>query len=730
MHTVVISNVISQNAYGIIASCRCKNDNPINVILPPNLAPVTGEVYEIEGEKTEFKDRYGRSVPQIKATSAVRARTSGRLIRPWLESLPGIGPTRSKRLLSTFGEDVVWCLSNVEMTQQLARALEPDKPVVGERLAALVQMHYFARQAQESLAVLEGEFLLYLESCGITDRLAAKKMFRLIGDLNALEQLKLKPYLAASLLPWKQADHLGRNLLRQIEGAAHATRHPDRLVGACDNVWRECLKNGNTAMTKADFLHELHRRDVIPALALQAGVDRGNIRVAGDLLRAPGAAYLEATLAARIVDFEQVDERPFDIPENLDALVRSNEDPNRPLTAEQRRAVCSILSSKLSILQGGAGTGKTTTLKVLVNVWISLGGNVLLGALSGKAALRMSSSTGRRAQTLARHLLELEQAQGGGDSGTLPLFPGVDTKTLFIVDEASMVDIVTFRKVMNCLPDGASLVLVGDTAQLPPVGLGQVYFDLVQLGAKTYHLNQVHRQSQENPIIKTATMIRQGIAPALPTWEDTTAPGAFHLKVPSAGIEAAVIRLLEDKLTKVPIDEILVLAALKRTCRNINRAMQVRKNVNGITGVRISPFAPWVSEGDPVICTRNRYKDGLMNGMLGHVASLEPFTIRWQGEVSAKMVPKEAWVDIASAWALTCHKAQGSECKYVIVALDGNEMLTLEWLYTALTRATEQVVLIGPSTALETVVGRRSTRTTCFREEVALRRKQKRTPNL
>jgi exodeoxyribonuclease V alpha subunit len=692
--------------------------------MPRDTWPVVGEAYDVDGEFHEFRGKYGQVTPQITAKVAVRIRTSGRLIRPWLELLPGIGPTRSKRLLDAYGSDVVTYLGDTTMTRNIGEVLEPDRPDSGERLAATVQMHYIAHQANENVAIAEGDFLLKLEECGVSDRPSAKKMFRLIGSIDAFEQLKRKPYLAACLLPWKEADHLGLRLLSQDSTVSRPNLHPDRLAGACSNVWRSILQDGDTAISRENFLRELANRRVNPAKALQIGIEQRRILDTGGLLRAPGAAYLESSLAEKLLAFEQSAVSGVKFPVDIDRIVRSHEDPKRPLMEEQRHAVCGILKNKFSILQGGAGTGKTTTLKVLVDTWVAQGGDVVLGALCGIAALRMSRSTGRLAQTLARHLLRFERSAQTVEANGSEMFPELTSKTMVVVDEASMVDLVTLRKLALIIPEGAIIVLVGDMGQLPPVGLGQVYLDLVDFGINVFHLNEVHRQAAGNPIIAAATAVRTGQIPELPKFAECGV-GVFHLDAPFADIDTSIIGLLDRMVPTVPLEDILVVAALRRTCSGINRSMQVRRQLAGHEGMRIGPLSPWVSIGEPVICTRNRYQDALMNGMIGHVNTLSPLTVRWDGDELGKKVPPEAYVDIASAWAITCHRAQGSESRFVIVALDDTEFMTREWLYTAITRATEQVILVGPLAQVEAAIARRSKRITFFKQELEARRQIK-----
>lgn len=726
MIRVVITSDIAQNSFGLIFGCRDEAGTQLRVIFPVDTWPALDSVWEVEGEIGEFCDKYRRKYPQITATTVNRVRTSGRLIRPWLERIPGIGEARSGRLLEAFGDNILDCLRDPHQFDRIAAALDPAGSVLGEKLAAQVQAHCVAHKAEEDVAIAEADFLLELEKCGVDNRQAAKQMFRLIGSRDAFDKLMEQPYLAAGLLPWKQADHLGLRLLAR-RGETNPKHSPERLAGACDSVWRDLLKKGHTAASLSFFQGALKNKRVPAQKALKVGIQQRRMIEAEDLLRAPGAAYLEATLAQRFVSLMNGNSG-IDVPGDVEGLVRSSENPKRPLTSEQREAVCGILRNKFAILQGGAGTGKTTTMKVLVESWQKMGGNVILGALSGKAALRLSRSTGKLSETLARHLIKFEKSKTETETKGLSMFPDLTGKTLFIIDESSMVDLATMNKLMGHIPEEAHLLLVGDIAQLPPVGLGQIYHDLVAADINVFRLTQVLRQKDENgkdvkrnPIIDVAADIREGKIPTLPIFKDIDT-GAFHLNTDETDVDLAVVDVLKYLKGKASLDEILVLASLRRTCKNINNAMATRKQVDGVEGIRLSTKAPWVSLDDPIICVRNRYEDGLMNGQIGHINTLDPLTVRWDGEPMGKPVDATTWIDLASAWGITCHRAQGSEARFVVVALDGEFMLSREWLYTAATRATQQVIFVGPMSLIEKAVEKRATRTTYFAHEIARRR--------
>lgn len=716
---IAVDTILSAAPGEMIVSGVADDGGRLIVLLAEPIYPALGDVLEVAGEEGVYQDEYGRRHRQIKADRADRVRTSGRLIGPWLRTLPGIGEDRSKRLLERFGPDLLDVLDDPARIPEVAEALAPGRPALGQRLAALTVARFVAMRSSESVAVMEAEFLQRLEQIGVSDRRAARLLYRLIGSADAWERLMLRPYAAAAVMPWQEADHLGLRLLASRGDVLSPESHEERLIGACDGAWRTILSAGHTAAPEAEFLLVLNRMGVDAPRALSLGLDaRRVLRLPdGGLLRAPGGAYLERQVACEIARIRDAAVGRPTIPP-----VRQFEDARRPLTDEQRRTVTEILGRRLSLLQGGAGTGKTTTMRVLAAAHEARGGDVLLAALAGKAALRLSRSTGRLAYTIARLINGLERRRRLEEEGQpVPRdLPYLGPGTMLIVDEGSMVDLASWNRLLRLVPTGGAVVIVGDVAQLPPVGLGRVYHDLVEDGRFLSRLTRTLRQAGDSPIIAAATAVREGRVPAIPKYAGV-APGVYHLDVPSNGLQAALERVYND-LTRgagASREEMLVLAALRASCGRFCAAMQDRRQAEGAQGVRLGPLAGWVAVGDPVIATRNRYEDGLANGQFGWITGLAPLTVHFDGEDEPREVPPEVAWDLQSAWAITGHRAQGSEARRVVVALEPGALLTREWLYTALTRGTETVILVGPRDILAASVGRRSERWTAFRAAVA-----------
>jgi exodeoxyribonuclease V alpha subunit len=393
------------------------------------------------------------------------------------------------------------------------------------------------------------------------------------------------------------------------------------------------------------------------------------------------------------------------------------------LTSEQRMAVRVLLQQRVSLLQGGAGTGKTTSMRVFVAAWQLLHGRVEAAALSGKAALKLAEGAGLDAITIAQLMARMSlRAALEADGKILPTedyprskageatlrLPRFTPETMLMLDEASMIDIANLRRLLQLLPDGAGILLVGDVHQLPPVGIGQVFHDLVAAQQGVVELTTILRQSNDNPLLEAAAAVRSGTVPALPTFQGAGLGAQWEecgLNDVSSRLSAVRQRLAHDA-------DVLVLCARKTTVRQVCYAEMARRQGEGAAGVPLGPLCAWIAIGDPVMMAANHYKHGLANGQLGRITALDPVQVLWDGADQPFEVTDEYRADVVSAWAVTCHKSQGSEAQRVVIGLDSKRMLTRQWLYTAITRAREQAVLVGPANLLELAVRQVSERTT------------------
>lgn len=720
---VAVTSLISVRLYGTIFSGLSESGGSVRVRLYEQLHPVVGDVLEIDGEFGTYRDRWGREHAQFEAKRADRVQTSGKLVLPWLENLKGLGPVRARRLAAAFGSDLADALSDPENLDEIGRAVEPDRPGVGRIVAAAVIAEMAARRESDGMAEAELRFRQRLEGYGVQDPRAVRRLWRLIGSRQAEERLLERPYLAAAVLPWAEADHIGLRLLAQRGDVGDPTRHPERLAGACDAAWAHILAGGDTACDPARFRPILRRllkhpvARVDTSSAIEVGLETGAVVERDGLFRAPGAAWIEDDLARRLALVRDGD-GPISIARDVEGAVRAAEvRSGLVLTPEQRGAVAALLGRKLAVLQGNAGTGKSTVMRVVAEAWEAAGGNLCMACISGKAALQLSRATStpdrpRLARTVARTLADLRRGRESGDfmgSGAR-----IDARTLMVVDEASMVDTPSLHELVAEMPPGARLLLVGDEGQLPPVGIGRVFHDLVADGRHVSTLHRVLRQAEDNPIPRLAAEIRQGRSPTLPGHRGA-ACGVTHLPCGSEGVFKAVVKVWEDLGGARQPGELLVCAALRRTVEWVNEAAVEATGGRGHR-TRIGPLN-WVGVGDPVVATKNHYAAGIFNGQIGtvHAINDDALMVAWEGEEAPCAVAPDVLPDLDLAFAVTCHRAQGSSARRVIIPLEETRLLTRQWLYTAVTRAREQAVLVGPAETLAAAVGRTMDRVTGFR---------------
>lgn len=712
---IAVDSIVSQKSYGVIFAgtlvdhegqpaeklrVRADFDRLLGI-------PAVGDVWEIDGEIRQT--RYG---PQIVARVGRRVLSSGRLIQQFLANhVPGIGPERARRLWGAFGESLAEMLLTNDMLDEIAVAMSPDKPALGRRLAV------FAASAWQN-AKGEASLVEWLDRQGVEDIRLVRRLHRILGA-GAVEALAANPYIMVPLLPWLQMDELGRRLLR--EDGRDPAGDPRRQVGAADEAVKRTLGRGDTALPPEVFAMEMAKllgaQPGTPAVAaaVDMAVSNGAVVRADTAFRCPGAAGLEDDLVARLKALAQ---RPAEarlpalMPSGWSELIADVMGPQRALEDEQRAAVVFALSHPLACLVGGGGTGKTYTCRAICDLWAHLGGDVLLCALAGKAALRLSRSTGRLAKTLARTLAELserdaietaladpdlaeEEARRG--RAKLEGLSRITDQTLVVVDEASMVDLPTLHSLVRRLRHESRLLLIGDEAQLPPIGFGLVFHKLVKDESITVRLSRVHRQAAATGIPAAASAIRFGSCPDTLPFEGP-AQGVSFVDAGSAGIAAA----LDNVISRIgePRD-VLVVAAVNSGAvgvGTINERFHKRYVEAGHDELQ-GFFGRRFSVGEPVLFGRNDYRVGLFNGMFGRVTAIDPrertATVSFDGETEPKTLVEEHLVDLDLAYAVTCHKCQGSSAKRVVIPVHSSRVLDRSWLYTAITRAEEQVVLIG-----------------------------------
>ncbi|MBZ0186679.1 MAG: AAA family ATPase, partial [Candidatus Obscuribacterales bacterium] len=379
------------------------------------------------------------------------------------------------------------------------------------------------------------------------------------------------------------------------------------------------------------------------------------------------------------------------------------------LSDSQKKAVSLALKNKLLVITGGPGVGKTTLVNSILRIIAAKQAEILLCAPTGRAAKRLSESTGLEAKTIHR-LLEFDpKAFGFKRNRDNPL-----QADIVVVDEASMIDIVLMNQLLKAIPDSAALLLVGDVDQLPSVGPGAVLSDIIVSGVvPTVRLTEIFRQAATSKIIVNAHRINQGKMPARTDGQQELSDFYFIPAETPEEISDKVLQVVCERIPKRfgldPIKDVQVLTPMNRSglgSRSINIELQKRLNTDG--GPRATKFGWSYGAGDKVLQTVNNYDKEVFNGDIGTIISIDldesELVIEFDGrEIEYDVNELD---EVSLAYAASIHKSQGSEYAAVVIPLATQHYMMLErnLLYTGVTRGKKLVVIIGQPKALAMAV--------------------------
>ncbi|CAM5536803.1 SF1B family DNA helicase RecD2 [Streptomyces abikoensis] len=685
-----------------------------------------GESLRLEG-RWGSHPQYGRQFTVENYTTVLPATVQG--IRRYLGSglIKGIGPRIADRITEHFGTDTLDVIES-----DPGRLIEV--PGLGPKRTKLIGAAWEEQKAIK-------EVMVFLQGVGVSTSVAVR-IYKKYGDAS-ISVTRNQPYrLAADV--WG-IGFLTADRIAQAVGIPHDS--PERVKAGLQYALSQSTDQGHCYLPEerliadAVKLLQVDTGLVIDCLAELAAPEAGEgTEGAAGVVReqVPGPEDGQPVTAVYLVPFHRAE---LSLAGQLKRLLRADADrlaafqdvdweraltwlagrTGAQLAPEQRDAVRLALSSKVAVLTGGPGCGKSFTVRSVVELARAKGAKVVLAAPTGRAAKRLSELTGAEASTVHR-LLELKPGGDAAYDKDRPL-----DADLVVVDEASMLDLLLANKLVKAVPPGAHLLLVGDVDQLPSVGAGEVLRDLLAPGSPVpaVRLTRVFRQAQQSGVVTNAHRINSGAQPITQGMTD------FFLFAEEDTEEACRLtvdvaaRRIPAKFGLDPRRDVQVLAPMHRGPAGAG-------TLNGLLQQAITPARPDLPErrfggrvfrvGDKVTQVRNNYEkgqNGVFNGTVGVVTGLDVveqrLTVRTDEDEEVGYDFDEL-DELAHAYAVTIHRSQGSEYPAVVIPVTTGAWMMLQrnLLYTAVTRAKRLVVLVGSRKALGQAVrtvsaGRRCT---------------------
>lgn len=656
-----------------------------------NLVTLTGSLLDVPVGSVLLVDgdwrvdpKYGQQFVAQSWTEVMPATLYG--IEKYLGSglVKGIGPAYAKAIVSRFGLETIDVIEN-----DIERLLEV--PRLGKKRMEKI------RESWEKQKDIK-EVMVFLQGHGVSTAFAAK-IYRKY-EKESIAKVKENPYQLADDIwgiGFKTADSIASKMgyekndprrcrsgilytLNELAEEGHVYAEPEQLVEAAVKL----LEAGETPVRQA-LATMMEAKDVIAD---------------NDVIYLPPFYYAENGSAKR-----------------LQSLLSDNSLFNSDIAAEpeaeygaksggivydevQQAAIQKALDSKVMVLTGGPGTGKTTTTQGIISAFKTRHMGILLAAPTGRAAKRMTEATGMEAKTIHR-LLEYNPMDGYKRNEENPLEGDV-----LIVDECSMIDILLFYNLMKAIPSNMRLILVGDIDQLPSVGAGNVLRDIIDSRQiPVVRLTRIFRQAQSSRIVMNAHAINAGQFPNIKNGLDTD---FFFINQEDADeMVKLIIGLVRDRLPKkygFPPKEIQVLTPMQRGtvgAGNLNIELQ---NALNPTGPSLARSGYTFRQGDKVMQIRNNYDKNVFNGDIGYITAVDTndrtLTVTFDNRLVEYDITELD--EIVLAYAITIHKSQGSEFPVVVmpVTMKHFVMLQRNLIYTGITRAKKICVLVGTTKAL------------------------------
>ena len=671
----------AENGYSVM-KVKVKGYDDLVTLVGNLLEVPAGSVLLCEGEWRVDK-RYGQQFQCETWEEVMPATAYG--IEKYLGSglVKGIGPKFAKLIVGHFGTDTIEVIeTDIERLYEV--------PGIGKKRVEKIRESW---EKQKDIKYV----MLFLQGFGVSTAYAAK-IYRQYGK-ESIDKVKENPYRLADDIwgiGFKTADGIARKMgyemnderrlrsgliytLNQLADEGHCYAEEEQLIATAKQMLEadeECIR---TAMTHA--------------------IETEDLMLDGTAIYLPPFYYAECGTANRLNALVHTKEAGSIFTARFD-LAKLQRETGIEYDDVQVEAIRQAIASKVMVLTGGPGTGKTTTTKAIIAALQSAGMRILLAAPTGRAAKRMSEATGMEAKTIHR-LLEYNPQDGYKRNDENPL-----EGDALIVDECSMIDIILMNNLTKALPTKMRLVLVGDIDQLPSVGAGNVLRDIIDSGViPVVRLTRIFRQAQSSRVVMSAHAINRGCFPDISNGQHTD---FFFMKQEEPEkVAETIVSLVRDRLPKAyrqPTANIQVLTPMQRGvvgAANLNMALQQALNYNTAALVR---GGYTYKEGDRVMQLRNNYDKDVYNGDLGYVRSVDMEERTLTVDFDGQTVEYEASEldELTLAYATTIHKSQGSEYPIVVmpVLMTHYVMLQRNLIYTGITRAKKICVLVGQTKAI------------------------------
>lgn len=711
-----------ENGYSVL-KVAVKGYSDLVPLVGNLLDAAVGSVLLVEGNwKVDAK--YGRQFMAERWEETMPATIYG--IEKYLGSgmIKGVGPKFAKRIVQQFGKETLDVIET-----DCGRLLEV--PGIGKKRVEKIRESWERQKEIKNV-------MIFLQDHGVSTSFAAK-IYRQYGN-ESIEKVKENPFRLADDIwgiGFKTADKIAEKL---GFGKETYVRLRSGILYTLSNLADEghVYAVREQLVCKAAELLEADETCVVMTLD-QMMKDQDLIRDvkmadhAADAIYLPAFYYAETGAANKLLKLaaEPAADRLWT--NLMEARQKTGNfglsvDVSRIEAAVQMKydevqadAIRQAALSKVMILTGGPGTGKTTTTQGIIAAFKTYGLKILLAAPTGRAAKRMTEATGLEAKTIHR-LLEFKPPEGYQKNEEKPLEGDV-----LILDECSMIDIILMNSLLKAIPPGMRLILVGDIDQLPSVGAGNVLRDIIDSGRfPVIRLTRIFRQAQESRIIMNAHRINAGQMPDLSNGRNTDF--FFMQKEESEEALSLIVDLVKNKLSKyyrVPASRIQVLTPMQRGvtgAANLNFVLQEALNPEG-EGLRRSGVI--FRRDDKVMQVRNNYDKEVFNGDIGIITAVntEDRTVTVSFDDRSVEYDASELDELVHAYATTVHKAQGSEYPIVVmpVLMSHFVMLQRNLVYTGITRAKKILVLVGTKKALAYAVRNVTVtkRNTMLRERLA-----------